>query len=74
MMTIDRISTKPYVTEIGCIDIAEIANKVKSVDQSFINERGNNVTDECLEYLLPLVAGEVFPEYENGIPKHIFLK
>ena len=74
MMTIDRVSTKPYITEIGCSDIAAIANKVKSVDQSFINERGNNVTDECLEYLLPLVSGEVYPEYENGIPKHIFLK
>ncbi len=74
MMTIDRVSTKPYVTEIGYSDIAAIANKVKSVDQRFINERANNVTDECLEYLLPLIAGEVYPEYENGIPKHIFLK
>ncbi len=74
MMTIDRISTKPYVTEIGFSDISEIANKVKSVDQKFINERGNNVTDECIEYLLPLIAGEVYPAYKDGIPEHIFLK
>lgn len=74
IMTIERVSTKPYLSEIGSVDIAQIANRVKKVDDRFINERGNNVTDECIEYLLPLIQGEASPEYKDGIPVHIFLK
>ncbi|MBQ9080496.1 MAG: 6-phosphofructokinase [Clostridia bacterium] len=71
MMTIERVSTKPYVTRISHSDVSEIANKIKWVDDRFINERGNNVTDECVEYLVPLIMGETAPEYDRGIPVHI---
>ena len=71
MMTIERVSTTPYITRIGHSDVSEIANKIKWVDDKFINERGNNVTDECVEYLLPLIAGETNPEYKCGIPVHV---
>ncbi|MBR7184864.1 MAG: 6-phosphofructokinase [Clostridia bacterium] len=73
MMTIDRISTKPYVYQIGHSDIDLIANQVKEVPAEFINEAGNNVTDACVEYLLPLIAGEVSPAYENGLPVHVII-
>ena len=71
MMTIERVSTAPYITRISHSDVSEIANKIKWVDDKFINARGNNVTDECVEYLLPLIAGETNPEYKCGIPVHI---
>lgn len=71
MMTIERVSTSPYITRISHSDVSEIANKIKWVDDKFINARGNNVTDECVEYLLPLIEGETAPEYKCGIPVHI---
>ena len=71
MMTIERVSTNPYTVEISHRDVSEIANKVKHVNDEFINERGNSVTDECAKYLLPLIQGELNVKYENGIPKHI---
>ncbi|HOA85081.1 MAG TPA: 6-phosphofructokinase [Bacillota bacterium] len=73
MMTIERISTNPYKYKIGHADVTEIANKVKKVNPEFINAEGNNVTDECVEYLLPLIAGEVRPLFDRGIPVHIII-
>lgn len=73
MMTIERISTKPYSVEISHRDVSEIANKVKHVPSEFINERGNSITCGCAEYLLPLIQGELDVKYENGIPKHIII-
>lgn len=73
MMTIERVSTNPYVTRISHSDVSAIANKIKAVDDKFINERGNNVTDECVEYLLPLIRGERTPEYVDGIPVHFVI-
>ncbi len=73
MMTIIRKSTNPYVFEVGHEDVSKIANQIKEVNGEFINATGNNVTDECLEYLLPLIDGEVSPKYEKGLPVHIIV-
>ncbi len=68
MMTIHRAEGDTYTYEIGHEDIFAIANQTKCVPDEFINERGNGVTDECLRYLLPLIKGERYPEYKNGLP------
>jgi 6-phosphofructokinase 1 len=70
MMVILRDSEagEPYSSVFGHMDIDLIANKTKYVPKHYINERGNNVTDECLRNILPLIAGECYPEYENGLP------
>ena len=68
MMTINRVSDEPYDFEIGHEDIFKIANQTKCVPAEFINGRGNHVTDECLTYLLPLIKGERYPEYVDGLP------
>ena len=73
MMSIDRVSTKPYESKISYSDIAKIANQVRSVPQEFINDESNGVTDECLEYLLPLIEGETAPKYVHGIPVHFVI-
>lgn len=73
MMNFVRKSTNPYATEISYTDVALVANKKKDVPSEFINSEGNNVTDECLEYLLPLIAGEVNKEYKDGLPVHIII-
>ena len=74
MMTIERVSSEPYAFEIGHKDIFEIANQTKCVPAEFINERGNHVTDECLRYLLPLIKGERYPVYRDGLPCHWILE
>ena len=73
MATIVRESTEPYVYSVSHSDIAEIANKVKEVPREFINAEGNNVTDECVRYILPLIEGENSPEFKHGLPVHIVL-
>lgn len=73
MMTILREKGEKYRTRIGIGDVSEIANKIKYVDDKFINEQGNNVTDECCKYLLPLIVGERNIKFENGLPKHVII-
>ena len=70
MMVILRDNDKgePYSSVYGHMDIDLIANRTKFVPKHYINDRGNNVTDECLEYILPLIEGECYPEYKNGLP------
>ena len=74
MMTFVRTSNEPYNCVPGYEDIDKIANMVRTVPDSFINERGNGITDEGVKYLLPLIEGESYPEYKNGLPVHISLK
>ena len=74
MMVFDRVCDEPYKVEASSEDIAKIANKVRAVPREFINERGNNVTKECLEYISPLIQGETEPKYKNGIPVHFVIK
>ncbi len=73
MMTIDRMNGDDYRTEIGCADIATIANAVKTVPSEYINAEGNGITEAGLKYLAPLIVGELDIEYENGLPKHFII-
>lgn len=71
MMTVTRVSDEPYRVEVGHSDVSEIANRIRYVDDAFINADGNHVTDACCQYLLPLIQGEAFCTYENGLPKQL---
>lgn len=73
MMTINRAEGEEYSSYFDSADIAGIANGVKQVPREYITPDGNQITDECMKYLAPLIMGERFPEYENGLPKHIVL-
>ena len=70
MMIMERAADE-YRISYSSRAVSEIANKIRQVPAEYINERGNNVTDACLEYLEPLILGEAYPEYENGMPKYI---
>jgi 6-phosphofructokinase 1 len=73
MMTFNRISSHPYKIEITSHDIADIANQVKYFPVEWITAEHNNVTNDALDYFLPLIQGEVETEYLNGIPVHFRL-
>ena len=66
----------PYtetVEEIVNVPVCEVANKAKAVPLDYINKDGNDVTQEMLEYLRPLVQGEVSIHYDNGLPEYLNL-
>ena len=60
----------PYAISYEPKDVALIANKIRTVPREFINDDGNQVTDDCLDYLLPLIEGEYPIAYRNGLPVH----
>ena len=74
MAAFERVSTKPYVCKCAEADLDKVANAVRSVPLEFITPEKNNVTDECLEWIMPLVQGEVSPEFKNGLPVHFIIK
>lgn len=70
MMAIMRESDSPYTASYRALDVSQIANQVRFVPDEYINAESNNVTDECIRYLAPLICGESTPGYENGLPKY----
>ena len=68
MTTIVRTSNEPYKYKIEPADLDGIANQVKQVPKEWINSSGNDVTSEMLDYVRPLLCGEVDIEYKNGVP------
>ena len=74
MPTVNRISTSPYKWEIGQAPLSEVANVEKFMPMDFITDDGFGITQACKDYLLPLIEGEDYPEYENGLPKYVTLK
>lgn len=55
-------------------DVTKIANAVRKVPREFITEDGSNVTDECLEYIRPMIFGEPETRFEGGLPVHFVIK
>ncbi len=74
MPTIVRTSNDPYTWEVGKTDLAGVANIEKMVPLEYISEDGFGITDACRRYLTPLIEGEDYPPYENGMPKYVRLK
>ncbi|HEC15350.1 MAG TPA: 6-phosphofructokinase [Sedimenticola sp.] len=74
MPAIVRTSDEPYAWEIGHANLADVANVEKMMPDNFITEDGFGITDECRRYLAPLIQGEDYPSYKNGLPRYITLK
>ena len=74
MPTIDRESNSPYRWKVGMAQLADVANVEKMMPAEFISEDGFGITDACREYLAPLIEGEDYPPYKNGLPDYVRLK
>ncbi len=68
VMTFERVNEAPYTVAINATDAGNIANQVKYFPKEWINDAKNNVTDEAVKYVLPLIQGELDIKYINGIP------
>jgi 6-phosphofructokinase 1 len=74
MPTIVRKSTKPYKWEVGEAPLSKVANVEKMMPKNYITRDGFHITDKCREYLAPLIKGEDYPPYKNGLPQYVELK
>lgn len=74
MPTIDRISDSPYRWKIGHADLSDVANVEKKMPREFISPDGFGITDACRAYLRPLIEGEDYPPYKDGLPDYVVLK
>jgi len=74
MPVIVRKSAKPYRWTIGVAELKDIANKEKMMPRDFITTDGFHITAGCRQYLAPLISGEDYPSYRNGLPNYVKLK
>ncbi len=74
MPTVDRLSDKPYKYKIGMADLKDVANVEKFMPRDFITRDGFGITEKCKRYLTPLIQGEDYPKYKDGLPVYVTLK
>ncbi|HUV99234.1 MAG TPA: 6-phosphofructokinase [Gallionella sp.] len=74
MPTVDRISDKPYKWKIGVAPLSKVANVEKFMPRNFITADGFGITAKCRTYLLPLIKGEDYPPFKDGLPQYVRLK
>ena len=68
-----RLSDEPYRWEIGEADLSAGANVERTLPAEYVSEDGLHVTDAARRYLAPLIQGEDYPPYENGLPEYVRL-
>lgn len=73
MVVIQRTSKTPYMSACDTIDLDTVANKAKPFPLEWINSEHNGVTQEAIDYILPLIQGEPNNILVNGLPKHFYL-
>jgi len=74
MPAIVRTSSSPYKWEIGKAPLAKVANVEKMMPREFISADGFGITQACRTYLTPLIQGEAYPPYLDGMPRYVTLK
>ena len=74
MPTVDRISNKPFKWKVGMAPLSKVANVEKMMPSNFITKDGFGITKACRTYLEPLIKGEDYPPYKDGLPKYVRLK
>ena len=74
MTTIVRKSDRPYRWTIGEAPLSRVANREKIMPKRYIRADGFGITAACRRYLVPLVRGEDYPPYRDGLPDYITLK
>ena len=73
MSALKRMPGDNYQVEIVLADLSKIANVEKTVPLEWITENGHDITQEMVDYLRPLIQGEVRIPYKDGVPEHFIL-
>jgi 6-phosphofructokinase 1 len=70
MVTIVREQEEPYKWSLSHTDASNIANQEKMMPSEFIREDGYHITEGFRSYCLPLIQGEDYPPYQDGLPAY----
>jgi len=74
MPVIKRVSDQPYRWRIDEAPLSRVANKEKKLPRKFISADGFAITAAARRYLSPLIRGEDYPPYNNGLPRYVTLR
>lgn len=74
MPVITRVSNDPYRWEIDRVALKDVANKEQRMPRGYISKDGFGITPACRAYLEPLIMGEDYPPYRNGLPAYVRLR
>ena len=74
MPTVERVSDAPYKWKVGMAPLSKVANVEKMMPKNFITRDGFGITEKCRTYLAPLMKGEDYPPYKDGLPQYVRLK
>ena len=74
MPTIVRTADAPYKWKVGEVALSKVANVEKPMPKRFISKDGYGITAAGRRYLAPLIQGEDYPTYKNGMPKYVRMK
>jgi 6-phosphofructokinase len=74
MPVIKRTSDHPYRWKIESAPLSRIANKEKMLPKRYITKDGFGITPSARRYLAPLIRGEDYPPYVNGLPNYVTLR
>ena len=72
MVALIRTSDKPYQCTTELHPISDVANLEKKVPLDWINEAHTEMTEEFINYAMPLIQAELTPIYVDGLPYHIY--
>jgi 6-phosphofructokinase 1 len=74
MPAIRRLSDAPYRWDIIAAPLAEVANQEKLLPPDFISTDRFSITEAARRYLAPLIVGEAYPPFKNGLPDYVKLQ
>jgi 6-phosphofructokinase 1 len=74
MPAIKRLSSRPYRWRLVPVPLAQVANVEKKVPRHYISADGFSITAACRRYLEPLIGGEDFPPFRDGLPAYVRIK
>ncbi|MES1195692.1 MAG: 6-phosphofructokinase [Steroidobacter sp.] len=74
MPTVKRISDKPYKWQVGMAPLEKVANVEKFLPRDFITADGFHITAKARKYMQPLIKGEDYPPFKDGLPQYVVLK
>jgi 6-phosphofructokinase 1 len=74
MPAIVRVPDAPYRWKIGVAPLTKVANVEKHMPRDYITPDGFGITPKARRYLSPLIRGEAFPPFRDGLPRYVRLK
>jgi len=74
MPTVLRVSDRPYRWKLGFAELKDVANREKKMPREFITADGFHITEACRRYVAPLMQGEAYPRFRNGLPDYVKLR